>query len=81
LHAFMHGCDYSSFASQALQLLPKVMNHIVSVPSPANGELNGKQRFLDIMANIRARIPSAPLWTRLNPTARRLPFLMRLSMH
>lgn len=54
LHAFMHGCDYNSFASHALQLLPKVMNHIVSVPSPANGELNGKQRFLDIMANIRA---------------------------
>lgn len=54
LHAFMHGCDYGHYETQALQLLPKVMNHIVSVPNPANGELNGKQRFLDMMANIRA---------------------------
>lgn len=54
LHAFMHGCDYGHYETRALQLLPKVMNHIVSVPNPANGELNGKQRFLDMMANIRA---------------------------
>lgn len=54
LHAFMHGCDYSAYKTHALQLLPQVMNHIVSVPNPANGELNGKQRFLDMMANIRA---------------------------
>lgn len=54
LRAFMHGCDFSDYETHALHLLPKVMNHIVSVPSPANGELNGKQRFLDIMANIRA---------------------------
>jgi type I restriction enzyme R subunit len=58
LHGIMHGCDYSSYETQALQLLPRVMNHILSLEGPeiSNGkkELNGKKRFLDIMANVRA---------------------------
>jgi len=54
LHAIMHGCDYSDYKDNALQLLPKVMNHIVSLPNSGNGELDGKQRFLDIMANLRS---------------------------
>jgi type I restriction enzyme R subunit len=54
LHAMMHGCDYSDFEANALQLLPRVMNHILSLPNPANGELDGKKRFLDIMAKIRS---------------------------
>jgi type I restriction enzyme R subunit len=54
LHALMHGCDYSAFETQALHLLPKVMNHILGLPNPATGELDGKKRFLDIMAAIRS---------------------------
>ncbi len=54
LHAMMHGCDYSSYEDNALQLLPRVMNHILSLANPGNGELNGKKRFLDIMAKIRS---------------------------
>lgn len=54
LHAMMHGCDYSDFETQALQLLPRVMNHILSLPNSGNGELDGKKRFLDIMANVRS---------------------------
>ncbi len=54
LHAMMHGCDYSQFEANALQLLPRVMNHILSLPNPGNGELDGKKRFLDIMANVRS---------------------------
>ena len=54
LHAMMHGCDYSDFETQALQLLPRVMNHILSLPNPGNGELDGKKRFLDVMANVRS---------------------------
>jgi type I restriction enzyme R subunit len=54
LHALMHGCDYSEFTTKALLLLPKVMNHILGLPNPANGELDGKKRFLDIMAALRA---------------------------
>jgi type I restriction enzyme R subunit len=53
LHGIMHGCDYSSYETQALQLLPRVMNHILSLEG-ANKELDGKKRFLDIMANVRA---------------------------
>src|SRR5690554_1559625 len=54
LHGLMHGCDYSNYETDALALLPKVMNHIVSLPNEGSGELDGKKRFLDIMANIRA---------------------------
>ena len=54
LHAMMHGCDYSDYETNALQLLPRVMNHILSLPNPGNGELDGKKRFLDVMANIRS---------------------------
>mgnify|MGYP003386026067 CR=1 FL=1 len=54
LHAMMHGCDYSEYEANALQLLPRVMNHILSLPNPGNGELDGKKRFLDIMAAIRS---------------------------
>lgn len=53
LHGIMHGCDYSRYETQALQLLPRVMNHILSLEG-ANKELDGKKRFLDIMANVRA---------------------------
>lgn len=54
LHAMMHGCDYSDYETQALQLLPKVMNHILSLENPGDGELDGKKRFLDLMAKIRS---------------------------
>ncbi|GLS26596.1 type I restriction endonuclease subunit R [Marinibactrum halimedae] len=53
LHALMHGCDYSGYEDNALQLMPRVMNHILSLPNPSNGELEGKKRFCDILANIR----------------------------
>ncbi len=54
LHGLMHGCDYSDFETDALALLPRVMNHITSLPNQATGKLDGKTRFLDIMASIRA---------------------------
>ncbi|WP_415905873.1 type I restriction endonuclease subunit R [Neptuniibacter sp. QD48_55] len=54
LHAMMHGCDYSDYETHALQLLPKVMNHILSLENPSDKELDGKKRFLDLMAKIRS---------------------------
>ena len=58
LRGLMHGCDYSSYETQALQILPRIMNHILSLEGPKNSEgkseLDGKKRFLDIMASIRA---------------------------
>jgi len=53
LHGMMHGCDYSEFETKALELLPRVMNHILSLEG-ANGELDGKKRFLDVMASLRS---------------------------
>jgi type I restriction enzyme R subunit len=52
LRGMMHGCDYSLYETQALQILPRVMNHILSLEG-ANKELDGKKRFLDVMAKIR----------------------------
>jgi type I restriction enzyme R subunit len=54
LHAMMHSCDYSDYEVNALQLLPRVMNHILSLQNSGSGELDGKKRFLDIMAKIRS---------------------------
>ena len=54
LRGMMHGCDYSAFEKNALQLLPKVMDHILSLPNPGSGELDGKKRFFDVMANVRS---------------------------
>jgi type I restriction enzyme R subunit len=59
LHGLMHGCDYSDYEHSALQILPRVMNHILSLsnpssPTPGTGELDGKKRFLDVMANVRS---------------------------
>lgn len=53
LHGIMHGCNYSMYEDQALQILPRVMNHILSLQNSGNGELDGKKRFLDVMAKIR----------------------------
>ena len=53
LHGMMHGCDYSEFKTKALELLPRVMNHILSLEG-ASGELDGKKRFLDVMASLRS---------------------------
>ncbi|BBM01471.1 type I restriction endonuclease subunit R [Microbulbifer sp. GL-2] len=50
LHDMMHGFDYSQYETQALQLLPGAMNHILSLINPGSGELDGKRRFLDVMA-------------------------------
>ncbi|WP_444945958.1 type I restriction endonuclease subunit R [Microbulbifer sp. VTAC004] len=50
LHDMMHGFDYSQYETQALQLLPGAMNHILSLKNPGSGELDGKRRFLDVMA-------------------------------
>nr|WP_276680281.1 type I restriction endonuclease subunit R [Thalassolituus oleivorans] len=53
LHGMMQGCDYSNYETNALQLLPRVMNHILGLEG-ANKELDGKKRFLDVMARLRS---------------------------
>ena len=51
VHGMFHGFDYSLYETEALRLLPGAMNHILSLKG-ANGELDGKRRFLDVMAAI-----------------------------
>ena len=53
LRGLMHGFDYSNYETEALVLLPKVLNHILSLPK-FHDEKDGKKRFLDIMAKIRS---------------------------
>lgn len=45
LHGMMHGFDYRSYETKALQLLPGTIDHIL-------GLKDGKKRFLDVMAAI-----------------------------
>ncbi len=45
VRGLMHGFDYSGYASNALQLLPGAMNHILGLE-------DGKKRYLDVMAAI-----------------------------
>lgn len=49
IRALMAGYDYSDYESNALKLLPGAMNHILGLPNPGNGQLDGKKRFLDTM--------------------------------
>ena len=49
IRALMVGYDYSDYESNALKLLPGAMNHILGLPNPGNGQLDGKKRFLDAM--------------------------------
>ncbi len=42
----LHGFDYSDYETNAMQLLPEVMNHIMSLD-------DGKKRLLDVMSAIR----------------------------
>ncbi len=52
LRGLMHGCDYSDYEHSAITILPRVINHILSLEG-AKGELDGKKRFLDVMAQVR----------------------------
>lgn len=45
VHGMLHGFDYSEFETNALQLLPGAMNHILGLEE-------GKKRYLDTMAAI-----------------------------
>ncbi len=45
VRCMLHGFDYSDYETNALQLLPMIMNHILGLE-------DGKKRFLDVMAFI-----------------------------
>ena len=51
VRSMFHGFDYSGYENNALQLLPGAMNHILGLKGK-NDALDGKKRFLDVMAAI-----------------------------
>lgn len=74
LRALMHGCDYSTYESQALTLLPQVMNHILGLRNPAHYERDGKKRFLDIMAALRSAYALCSTLDDAKPYAKEIAF-------
>ena len=53
VHGMFKGFDYGDYETKALLLLPGAMNHILSLQG-CSGELDGKKRFLDVMAALNS---------------------------
>jgi type I restriction enzyme R subunit len=66
--------DYSEFETNALQLLPGAMNHIIGLQD-ASGELNGKKRFLDVMAALSKAYTLCSTLDEVEPLKKEIAFL------
>jgi type I restriction enzyme R subunit len=66
--------DYSAFETDALQLLPGAMNHIIGLQD-ASGELNGKKRFLDVMAALSKAYTLCSTLDEVEPLKKEIAFL------
>lgn len=69
-----YGFDYSSYETKALMLLPGAMNHLLSLQG-ANGELDGKRRFLDVMAAIAQAYTLCSTMDEVTPFKKEIAFL------
>jgi len=67
LRGMMHGFDYSRYETDALQLLPGVMNHIL-------GQDDGKKRFLNLMAVVRAAYTLCGTLDEVEPLRKEIAF-------
>lgn len=74
VHGMMLGFDYRAFVTQALQLLPGAMNHILSLQG-ASGELDGKKRFLDIMTALSSVYTLCSTLDEVEPLKKEIAFL------
>ncbi|WP_018293664.1 type I restriction endonuclease subunit R [Mariprofundus ferrooxydans] len=68
VHGMLHGFDYSTFATDALRLLPGVMNHILGLE-------DGKKRFLDVMASIGKAYTLSGTLDEAEPLKKEIAFL------
>jgi len=80
VRGMLHGFDYSTYEDNALQLLPGAMNHILSLESSsgtsATGkELDGKKRFLDVMAAIGKAYTLCGTMDEVEPLKKEIAFL------
>ncbi|MGI9279907.1 MAG: type I restriction endonuclease subunit R [Endozoicomonas sp.] len=66
--------DYSQFETNALQLLPGAMGHILGLVG-ASGELDGKKRFLDVMAAISKAYTLCSTLDEAEPLKKEIAFL------
>ncbi|MBD9354844.1 type I restriction endonuclease subunit R [Methylomonas albis] len=74
VRGMMQGFDYSAFATQALQLLPGAMNHVLSLQG-RNGELDGKKRFLDVMTALSHAYTLCSTLDEVEPLKKEIAFL------
>lgn len=74
IHAMFHGFDYSQFETKALQLLPGAMNHLLGLKG-VNGELDGKKRFLDVMAALSKAYTLCSTLDEVNTIKKEIAFL------
>lgn len=66
--------DYSGYEENALQLLPGAMNHILGLKG-TNNELDGKKRFLDVMAAISKAYTLCGTMDEVEPYKKEIAFL------
>jgi len=74
VRGMLHGFDYSSYEDKALHLLPGAMNHILSLEG-SSGELDGKKRFLDVMAAIGKAYTLCGTMDEVEPLKKEIAFL------
>jgi type I restriction enzyme, R subunit len=74
VRAMLHGFDYSRYETDALQLLLGAMNHILSLEG-SSGELDGKKRFLDVMAAINKAYTLCGTMDEVEPIKKEIAFL------
>jgi type I restriction enzyme R subunit len=74
VHGLFHGFDYSTFETKALHLLPGAMNHLLGLQG-ANGELDGKKRFLDVMAALSKAYTLCSTMDEVEPLKKEIAFL------
>ncbi|WP_018416234.1 type I restriction endonuclease subunit R [Teredinibacter turnerae] len=74
VRSMFHGFDYSGYEENALQLLPGAMNHILGLKGK-NDELDGKKRFLDVMAAISKAYTLCGTMDEVEPYKKEIAFL------
>lgn len=74
VRGMLHGFDYCGYEHAALQLLPGAMNHLLRLQGPS-GKLDGKQRFLDVMAAITKAYALCGTMDEVAPLKKEIAFL------
>jgi type I restriction enzyme, R subunit len=74
VRGMLHGCDYSQFETKALELLPRVMNQLLSLPNSGDGKLDGKKRFMDVMAALSKAYTLCSTLDEIKPLQKEIAF-------